>query len=112
MWVCEKHRSDNKDALEKFKEEYQKNHKLVLGLFTAQIHINVNESVKMKPDSSILEANGGEPPKEKDSVEHRSISTSEATRKLKKWGICGGQTNSCRQGSVHDWADKGQNSSP
>ena len=81
MWVCERHRRENKDALERFKEEYQKNHKMVLGLFTAQIHVNVNDPPKKKEELSILKANGSDG---KDTPAHRNISTKEATRKLKR----------------------------
>ena len=30
MWICEMHKNENKEALEKFQDEYQRNHKLVL----------------------------------------------------------------------------------
>ena len=39
MWICERHKNENEDALENFKNEYQKNHQLLLGLFTAQIQV-------------------------------------------------------------------------
>ena len=33
MWVCLKHKNDNKEALEKFKNKYDKEHQLNFGLF-------------------------------------------------------------------------------
>ena len=39
MWTCERHKNENEDALESFKDEYKKNHKLLLGLFTTQVQV-------------------------------------------------------------------------
>ena len=101
MWVCERHRNENHEALESFKDEYQKNHKLTLGLYTTPIHLPavgrnkkrevdtptdnlVKPEKKSKP--SIFEAseNDGKNAIQKPVNGHKNISTGEGTRKLRK----------------------------
>ena len=99
MWICEKHKSENKEALASFKNEYQKNHELVLGLFATQIQVSApisckkrkvstitETSVSKKSKSSMLKASEREEKEDtsKPACEHKSISTKEGTRKLKK----------------------------
>ena len=53
MWVCLKHKNDNKEALERFKNKYEKEHQLNFGLFVCigslHGHINpMNATVKRK----------------------------------------------------------------
>ena len=108
MWICEKHKNENKDALENFKDEYQKNHKLLLGLFSTPIQISVQspgrknkiaaatESPSKSEESrpSMLEAS-----KEEDKIvnskaanSHKNISTKAATRKLRRKISLGGES--------------------
>ena len=44
MWVCLKHKNDNKEALEKFKNKYEKEHQLNFGLFVyiGSLHGQIN----------------------------------------------------------------------
>ena len=55
MWICEKHKNENEEALESFKTEYQKNHELVLGLLTTQIQVSAPTSYKKRKVSTITE---------------------------------------------------------
>ena len=53
MWVCERHRNENHEALESFKDEYQKNHRLTLGLFTTPIQLTaLGQNKKRKVSTS------------------------------------------------------------
>ena len=101
MWICEKHKDENEEALEKFKDEYQRNHKLLLGLFTTQLQTpaqspdkkskvpegtkNIIEACeKSKP--SILEISEEEEKTEnsKSPPTYKNISTKAATKMLKR----------------------------
>ena len=93
MWVCERHKNENNEALENFKDEYQKNHKLTLGLFTTPIQLpalaktrNVTTPTKNNKKSSILEACEKEDKEvnAKPANTHKNITTNEGTRKLRK----------------------------
>ena len=52
MWVCVRHKDDNKEALEKFKNKYEKDHKLSFGLYvyigSLHGHINVGQAVNRR----------------------------------------------------------------
>ena len=51
MWVCTRHKSDNKEALEKFKTKYEKDYKLDFGLVVTigSLYGHINpESAKAK----------------------------------------------------------------
>ena len=96
MWICERHKDENQEALERFKAEYQKNHKLVLGLITTQVQLpalspRVKRKVSTttpnstkpskKPEASILKTSKEDTDnKSKPAPEHRNISTKEATK--------------------------------
>ena len=100
MWICEQHQGENNEALEKFKDEYQRNHKLLLGLFTTLLQIPASPVSKnkvpsdtenlikpcMKSNPSILEASGRENKNEnpRAAPAYKNITTKEATKKLRR----------------------------
>ena len=65
MWVCLKHKNDNKEALEKFKNKYEKEHQLNFGLFVyiGSLHGQINPekaTIKRKKRiSSSLQSSAG-----------------------------------------------------
>ena len=98
MWVCETHKEDNKQPLEKFKDQYRKNFNIDLGLTvtgSAFAHISPFDGENSPFVKSAISMNTSKPKdrknlKNKDATKpdntlnSKNISTTEATRMLQR----------------------------
>ena len=92
MWVCQRHKADNKESMEKFKEKYLNDYKLNLGLLVSnpvdlyEKSTEVDkEAGEVLPNQNVMKVSKSKRKRKKKSCgsngrcNHKGISTTEAT---------------------------------